>query len=226
MEAKGFLSLPEFLKQKSEKAKQQGSIEVEAEAQAAAAEVVVEGIEEASEASERASTPPPASTEPESVSAAFMVAEMALVLLEVLGVSTAAAKPAMKEEEEVSNTRSEKTSTHTPSDSSSDLSDIRQSSWGPSRTILYNSSKELTLSCDSNSQNNPEDLRGTNTWELEGLHHRDAPDDDATQQAMDSTTKLLQDCAELQVVQRELSFMVQQKSLNAVLHGHVVAMVG
>ena len=96
MEAKGFLSLPEFLKQKSEKAKQQGSIEVEAEAQAAAAEVVVEGIEEASEASERASTPPPASTEPESVSAAFMVAEMALVLLEVLGVSTAAAKPAMR----------------------------------------------------------------------------------------------------------------------------------
>lgn len=70
---------------------------------------------------------------------------MALVLLEVLGVSTAAAKPAMKEEEEeVSNTRSEKTSTCTPSDSSSDLGDIRQSSWGPSRTILYNSSEELT----------------------------------------------------------------------------------
>ena len=37
-------------------------------------------MEEASEASERASTPPPASTEPESVSAASMVAEMALVM--------------------------------------------------------------------------------------------------------------------------------------------------
>lgn len=43
---------------------------------------------------------------------------------------------------------------------------------------------------------------------------------------MDSTTKLLQDHAELQVVQRELSLMVQQKSPDAVLHGHVVAKVG
>ena len=40
---------------------------------------------------------------------------------------------------------------------------------------------------------------------------------------MDSTTKLLEDCAELQVVHRELSLMAH---LDAVLHSHVVAMVG
>ena len=78
-----------------------------------------------------------------------------------------------EEEAEVSNKRSTKTSTHAPSDSSSDLGNIRQSSWGPSRTILYSSSEELMSSCNSNNQSNPKDLQGTNTWELEGLCHRD-----------------------------------------------------
>ena len=45
-------------------------------------------------------------------------------------------------------------------------------------------------------RSDPEDPQGTNTWELEGLRHR------------------------------ELSLMAQQKSLDAVLHSHVVAMVG
>ena len=258
MEAKGFLSLPEFLKQKAEKAKQQGSIEADAEA----AEVEVEGKGYASEAprtaSERALTLQPASTEPEPASAASVVAEITLELLEVPRASTAAVMALREEEEEeeaptvivaptsaiavtaavaeeeeededeeeVSNTRSTKTSMHAPSDSSSDLGDIRQSSWGPSRTILYSSSKESTSSNNSNTQSDPEDLQGTNTWELEGLHHRDTHDNDTTQHPMDGTTKLLEDHAELQVVHRELSLMARQKSLDAVLHSRVVAMVG
>ena len=76
---------------------------------------------------------------------------------------------------------------------------------------------------DPSVRDNPQ---GTNTWELEGLRHRDTRDDDTTQHPMDSTTKLLEDHAELQVVHRELSLMAQQKSLDAVLHSHVVAMVG
>lgn len=184
MEAKGFLSLPEFLKQKAKKAKQQGNIEADVEA----AKVEVEGMEYASKvprtASERALTLQPASIEPEPASAASVVAKITLELLEVPRVSTAAVMALREEEEEeeeeaptvtvastsaiavtvavaeeeeedkeeVSNTRSTKTSTHTPSDSSSDLGDIRQSSWGPSRTILYSSSEELTSSCNSDTQ--------------------------------------------------------------------------
>ena len=262
MEAKGFLSLPEFLKQKAEKAKQQGSIEADAEA----AEVEVEGMGYASKAprtaSERALTLQPASTEPEPASAASVVAKITLELLEVPRASTAAVMALREEEEEeeeeeeaptvivaptsaiavtvavaeeeeededeeeVSNTRSTKTSMHTPSDSSSDLGDIRQSSWGPSRTILYSSSEGSMSSSNSNTQSDPKDLQGTNTWELEGLHHRDTHDNDTTQHPMDSTTKLLEDRAELQVVHRELSLMARQKSLDAVLHSCVVAMVG
>ena len=71
--------------------------------------------------------------------------------------------------------------------------------WGPSQRLLCES--EESLSTDDTTQSNPKDLNSASARELEGLDHGNTPDDTAAQQPMDSTVDLLRDCAGLQGVQ-------------------------
>jgi len=89
-----------------------------------------------------------------------------------------------------------KLSSSDPSDSEQEL----ESYWGPSWKILYKSEESSSSSGSSNTLSDVEDLHGTDTRELEGICHGNAPDDTTTQQHMGNVTKLLRDCAKLQAI--------------------------
>ena len=138
----------------------------------------------------------------------------------------ASAVLAVREEEEEEEEEASATCTVTSparQSSSSDLSDIEKASWGPQRTILYESEES---SSSSDTPSDSEDLRVTNSQELKGHRLRHVPDDPALQPPVDSASKLLRDHEGLRAIQRELSLMARQKIVDAVLHGRVVAMVG
>ncbi len=80
-----------------------------------------------------------------------------------------------------------KLSSGDPSDSEQEL----ESYWGPSRKILYESEESSSSSGSSDTLSDVEDLRGTDTRELEGIRHGNAPDDTTTQHHMGNVTELL-----------------------------------
>ena len=207
MEAKGFLSLPEFFRWSTEKTQQQ-----EFETEPAK---VAEGRSE--NTPETLAMPLTSPEETEAVSVVSTESEEA---------SVAPASTAIAEEEEEEEEEGEKISIRTVSrtPSSDDLGSFKLSSWVPSRTVLYES-EESTSSCDSNTAGHPKELQSADTWELEGLRQGNPPDDAAPQQPMDNALELLQDRARLQAVQKELLIIARHKTLDAVLRGRVVAMV-
>ena len=206
MEAKGFLSLPEFFKWSTEKMQQQ---EFETEA----AKVAKGGSENTPDTLAMPLTSP---EETEAVSVVSTEPEEA----SVTPASTAIAEEEEEEEE------GEKISIHTVTctPSSDDLGSFKLSTWAPSQTVLYKS-KESNSSCNSNTTSHPKELQGADTWELEGLRQGNPPEDAAPQWPMDSALELLQDHARLQAMQKELSVIAKHKNLDAVLRGRVVAMV-
>ena len=131
--------------------------------------------------------------------------------------SVAPASTAIAEEEEEEE-EGEKISIHTVTrtPSSDGLGSFELSTWAPSRTVLYES-EESTSSCNSDTASHPKELQGADTWELEGLRQGNPPDDAAPQRPMDSALELLQDCARLQAVQKELSVIAKHKNLDAVI---------
>ena len=100
--------------------------------------------------------------------------------------ASSAAIEARKEEEEdevvVVSTTGNATPPHSPS--SSESGNVRQPSWGRSRTILYEHEPEESSSSGSDTESGPEDLQGTDTHKLKGHHHRKSHDDPSPQQPM------------------------------------------
>jgi hypothetical protein len=209
MEAKGFLLFSEFFKQKAEREKWQESIE--ANARTAEVVTVSEDVPEAFTA------PSTASDVEEEVEVSSVVSETAV---------SAVVLPVEEEEEEEEEGGSEtgNTTTAMHSLSRNDLGNFRQTSWGPSWTILYKS-KESTSSDGSNTSSNLKNLEGTDTWELGGLCHRNTPNDASPQWPMASAPELLWDHVGLLAAQKEISCLAMQKLLDTILQGCVVGMV-
>ena len=97
---------------------------------------------------------------------------------------------------------------------------------GPSWIVLLKIEESECKSSDSKStQSNLEDIHSTETRELEGHCHGDAPNDAATQLPTGSAVDLLRDHAELQRVHRELAAKAKLGDLDSMLQDHVVAML-
>jgi hypothetical protein len=120
----------------------------------------------------------------------------------------------------------EEEESETDEEDPSDPEKVIKSSWGPSRTILYESEESSSSSCGGDTPwSDLEDLHSTGTRELEGLCHGNAPDDTATEQPMDNAAELLRDRVGLQAAQGELSRALKARSgtgsLDAVLRDRV-----
>ena len=235
MEAQGFLSLPDFFKHNAEKAKQQEASEISTVAATAPENVpaAFAAQDNVFEVSMRPSHST-ASVDAFEVSIGsrqstdgvdtFNVSIRSTPCVDATEMASAAAalreEEEEEEEEEASATRTTTSQTH--QSSSSNLSDLENVSWGPHRTILYESEESLS---SSDTPSDSEDLRSTNSQEPKGHRHRHVPDDPAPQQPVDSASKLLRDHEGLRAIQKELSLVARQKIVDAVLHGCVVAMV-
>jgi hypothetical protein len=184
MADQGFVSLPEFFKRKAERAKQRESSEAEPMAAAASTEASM------------ASTAAVEEEEEEEEEVVFVAAAVSAVM-EV-------EEEGEEEEEEEAGTTGTMSPIHAAS--SNDLgsdSGIRNSSWGPSQTIFYESEESSSSSCDTQSES--ENLCDTDTWEQDGPHHSIFLDDTAPLQPMDSIPKLLQNSTELGRTERAVS---------------------
>ena len=242
MEAQGFLSLPDFFKHRDERAKQHERSKAElmvVEAVPEDSEDMPEAPEGSTEAAATSEEPPSASAEMEKSFPKHPAPRASTAMAEeeeeeedtpftpvaAVSASATAQEEEEEEEEDVEVTLSKASGTTFPTcpPSSSDPDEFECASWGPSRTILYESEE---TSSSSDTPSDPDDLQGSGNWELEGDHHRNVPDDAAPQRPMGSASELLRDHIELQAAQRELALMARQKPVDLVLHGHVAAMVG
>ena len=237
LEAKGFLSVPEFFKLKAKNAGQQEDIEVDQSDRCkdkinnaedmgnmcSKGAASMHGPEEEKEASEAEDT------EIEMTSDACN-AEGRARLIHML-IEEEEEGETEDEADKTGEVCSAKGGTMTiPTLSGRDSSDSEldlKPRWRPSRTVLYESEESSSSSCSGDtSLSDFDDLHNAGSKELEGVRCGNAPDDTATQQPMVGVTELLRNRPELQRVQGELSLKARGKGLDPVLRSRVVAMVG
>ena len=87
--------------------------------------------------------------------------------------------------------------------------------WGPSRTFLHESKGSESESNGANStQSNHKDIHNSGTKELEGFHHGDSHDDNTTQQPMASVVDFLRDhtrcraCRQIWLLEPDLEILM------------------
>ena len=210
MEAKGFLSLPEFFKHTADKVRRQGEVaaakttETEETAEAHAATAVTAEAPAATAAT--VATAEAATNVTAAATAVTAGAAMVIGLEEVavgedgqdtgadadneydVGNGTAVAAEEEEEEEE----GEEGVATPMPSSDGGDLGDfenVSKSCWGPTRTVLYEC--EESSSNFSGSKSDLEDLEGTETWKLDSDCRGNAPNNATAKQPTIGALKIL-----------------------------------